>query len=121
MNTSHHRHDAQSIASIGPSLGGVESLGEIAQYVQALKDQPLLHSDWKRAWMFVGAAFQNNDPHCVDCGHCVTTREPRPYGEGTVYEEMSECSLNAFPNRMPEQCPAYQAMLEEQQEDQRYA
>jgi hypothetical protein len=55
--TAHHHSDAQSIASIGPSLGGVvidlasQSLGEIAAYVQALKDH-----DWH---------FDYTDDHSV--------------------------------------------------------
>ena len=30
---------------------------------------------------------------CADCMYCHTRKEPRPYGEGSVYETFRECDI----------------------------
>lgn len=68
-------------------------------------------------WMYVGAAFQRGSRHCDDCDYQSHTQEPRPYGEGVVYEEMTECTLGNRSGDSPTSCPAYVAYLNELMEN----
>jgi hypothetical protein len=71
----------------------------------------------RAAWMFVGKAFQDGHRSCEECDHCAHTSEPRSYGDGTVYEALTECTLGQRMRDVPEMCPAYLAMLQVQAEE----
>lgn len=62
----------------------------------------------KRAWGFVGAAFQSFDPHCDGCGFCESY-------EGAPGEKLAECALGRRAGDRAEECPAYAAHLEAQE------
>jgi hypothetical protein len=73
-------------------------------------------SSLRKAWMFVGSAFQKPSPHCEECGYCEHKGQMLPYGEGQAYEAYQECSLGQRASDKPQMCPAYAEFLSEQAE-----
>lgn len=72
--------------------------------------------DLQTKWGIVGKAFQDCAPQCEECGFCKVTIENHPYGMGTAPETLVDCVLGERASDQPEQCPAYQAQLEETEE-----
>jgi hypothetical protein len=71
----------------------------------------------RQAWMFVGAAFQKPSVHCETCSYCEHKGQMVGFDEGSGYDAWQECGLSAFRGDKPEDCPAYQAHLQELEEN----